>query len=137
MKKSLEKELEAIKERNKRVEADKAWETSKNRRGIIAAATAACMAAGRNSGGRPCARRSIGCAMSWPPVSRSTFAPWLRTPGRRAMPISPSSWTDWLKAKFENRLSFRNNYCTKIIICSVYFCLSTVYCSFPSGIKCI
>ena len=39
MKKNIEKELETIKERNKRVEADKSWETSKIRRGIIATAT--------------------------------------------------------------------------------------------------
>lgn len=39
MKKNLEKEVEAIIERNKRVEADKAWEDSKTRRGIIAGAT--------------------------------------------------------------------------------------------------
>ena len=32
----MKKEIELIKERNKRVEADKAWETSKTRRLIIA-----------------------------------------------------------------------------------------------------
>jgi hypothetical protein len=32
----METELEKINERNKRVELDKAWETSKTRRGIIA-----------------------------------------------------------------------------------------------------
>lgn len=37
--KKLEKEIEKIKERNKRVEADKAWETSMTRRIIISAAT--------------------------------------------------------------------------------------------------
>lgn len=35
----MKSELEKIKERNKRVELDKAWETSKTRRGIIAAFT--------------------------------------------------------------------------------------------------
>lgn len=35
----IEEEIESIKERNKRVEADKAWETSKTRRSVIAAAT--------------------------------------------------------------------------------------------------
>ncbi len=39
MKKNLEKEIAAIKARNLKVEADKAWETSKTRRGMIAAAT--------------------------------------------------------------------------------------------------
>ena len=33
------KEIESIKERNKRVETDKAWETSKTRRAIIALMT--------------------------------------------------------------------------------------------------
>ena len=37
--KQLEKEVEEIKERNKRVEADKAWETSTLRRLVIAVAT--------------------------------------------------------------------------------------------------
>jgi hypothetical protein len=32
---SLKKELDAIKARNTRVEADKAWETSKTRRGLL------------------------------------------------------------------------------------------------------
>lgn len=32
----VDSEIEKIKERNKRVEADKAWETSKTRKGIIA-----------------------------------------------------------------------------------------------------
>ena len=35
----LKRELDAIKERNKRVEADKAWETSKTRRGLLALTT--------------------------------------------------------------------------------------------------
>ncbi|HLG25624.1 MAG TPA: hypothetical protein VI588_02410 [Candidatus Gracilibacteria bacterium] len=35
----LEKELEAVKERNKRVEADKAWETSGFRIGMICVIT--------------------------------------------------------------------------------------------------
>jgi len=35
----LEKEIKAIKERNKRVEADKAWETSTERKIIIAGIT--------------------------------------------------------------------------------------------------
>lgn len=35
----LKKEIEAIKERNKRVEADKAWETSWTRRLVILALT--------------------------------------------------------------------------------------------------
>ena len=35
----IEQELEQIAQRNKRVEADKAWETSKTRRGFIALAT--------------------------------------------------------------------------------------------------
>ena len=35
----IEKEIDSIKERNKRVEADKAWETSVTRRIIIAVAT--------------------------------------------------------------------------------------------------
>lgn len=35
----MKKEIESIKERNKRVEIDKAWETSKTRRVIIAAMT--------------------------------------------------------------------------------------------------
>ncbi|MBI2545706.1 hypothetical protein HYV81_00850 [Candidatus Woesearchaeota archaeon] len=35
----MKQEIESIKERNKRVEADKAWETSKTRRGIIAILT--------------------------------------------------------------------------------------------------
>lgn len=35
----LEKEIPQIKERNKRVEADKAWETSTSRKIIIAIAT--------------------------------------------------------------------------------------------------
>ncbi|HIJ99152.1 TPA: hypothetical protein H1005_04360 [archaeon] len=39
MAKNLSKELESIKARNVKVEADKAWETSKTRRGIIAVAT--------------------------------------------------------------------------------------------------
>ena len=39
MKKNLEKELASIKERNKKVEADKAWEISITRRGIIAVFT--------------------------------------------------------------------------------------------------
>ena len=37
--KDIEAELAAIKERNKRVEADKAWETSTFRRLLIAAGT--------------------------------------------------------------------------------------------------
>ncbi|VVC00065.1 Uncharacterised protein [uncultured archaeon] len=36
---SLEEKISSIVERNKRVEADKAWETSKFRRGLIALAT--------------------------------------------------------------------------------------------------
>ena len=39
LQKELQKELVAIKERNKRVEADKAWETSWTRRIIIAVLT--------------------------------------------------------------------------------------------------
>ncbi len=39
MAKNLEKELKEIKSRNKKVEADKAWEISKTRRGIIAVFT--------------------------------------------------------------------------------------------------
>jgi len=35
----MKEEIESIKERNKRVEADKAWETSKTRRVIIAILT--------------------------------------------------------------------------------------------------
>lgn len=35
----MKKEIESIKERNRRVEADKAWETSKTRRLIIACIT--------------------------------------------------------------------------------------------------
>jgi len=35
----VEKELKEIKERNRRVEQDKAWETSKTRKGIIFIAT--------------------------------------------------------------------------------------------------
>jgi hypothetical protein len=35
----MESELETIKERNRRVEADKAWETSVTRRGLIALIT--------------------------------------------------------------------------------------------------
>ncbi|MBI5391102.1 hypothetical protein HZB02_06460 [Candidatus Woesearchaeota archaeon] len=35
----MQAELESIKARNKRVEGDKAWETSKTRRGIIALIT--------------------------------------------------------------------------------------------------
>lgn len=35
----MKKEIKQIKERNKRVEADKAWETSKTRRMIIASMT--------------------------------------------------------------------------------------------------
>ena len=35
----MKKEIESIKERNKRVETDKAWETSKTRRAIIALTT--------------------------------------------------------------------------------------------------
>lgn len=35
----METELEQIQERNKRVELDKAWETSKTRRGFVAAIT--------------------------------------------------------------------------------------------------
>jgi len=35
----LEKEIHQIKERNKRVEADKSWETSKTRKIIISIAT--------------------------------------------------------------------------------------------------
>ena len=35
----MKKEIESIKERNKRVEADKSWETSKTRRAIIALMT--------------------------------------------------------------------------------------------------
>ncbi len=35
----MEKEIESIKERNKRVELDKSWETSKTRRLIIAIMT--------------------------------------------------------------------------------------------------
>ena len=37
--KELEREIEKIKERNKRVEADKAWETSKTRAAFIAFVT--------------------------------------------------------------------------------------------------
>ena len=37
--KEIEKEINAIKERNKRVEADKAWETSKARKILIAVFT--------------------------------------------------------------------------------------------------
>ena len=36
---NTKKEIESIKERNARVEADKAWETSWSRRGIIAVLT--------------------------------------------------------------------------------------------------
>ena len=36
---SLGKEIEKIKERNKRMEADKAWETSFTRRALISVAT--------------------------------------------------------------------------------------------------
>lgn len=36
---ALKKEIDAIKQRNARVEADKAWETSIARRGILALAT--------------------------------------------------------------------------------------------------
>jgi len=39
VKDELKRELRAIKERNARVEADKAWETSKTRRGLIASVT--------------------------------------------------------------------------------------------------
>ena len=39
VKKQLNLELKSIKERNKRVEADKAWETSVFRRGVIAIIT--------------------------------------------------------------------------------------------------
>ena len=39
MSQSPEQDLQALKERNKRVEADKAWETSKTRRGFIALMT--------------------------------------------------------------------------------------------------
>jgi len=35
----LEREMEKIKERNRRVESDKAWETSKTRKSIIAVFT--------------------------------------------------------------------------------------------------
>ncbi len=35
----MKNEIESIKERNKRVETDKAWETSKTRRAIIAVLT--------------------------------------------------------------------------------------------------
>jgi len=35
----MKEEIESIKERNKRVETDKAWETSKTRRAIIALMT--------------------------------------------------------------------------------------------------
>lgn len=35
----METDLQHIQERNKRVELDKAWETSKTRRGVIAAIT--------------------------------------------------------------------------------------------------
>jgi hypothetical protein len=35
----MKKDLESIKQRNKRVEADKAWETSKTRRAVIAVLT--------------------------------------------------------------------------------------------------
>ena len=35
----MKKEIESIKERNKRVETDKAWETSKTKRAIIALVT--------------------------------------------------------------------------------------------------
>ncbi len=37
--KKLEKEIEKIKQRNERVEADKAWETSKERKVVIAVLT--------------------------------------------------------------------------------------------------
>jgi len=37
--KNLEQEIKKIVNRNKRVEADKAWETSKTRRGLIAILT--------------------------------------------------------------------------------------------------
>ena len=40
----MKKEISAILERNRRVEADKAWETSKTRRAIIAAITYAVAA---------------------------------------------------------------------------------------------
>ena len=43
MKKNLEKELATIKERNKKVEADKAWEISITRRGIVAIFTYAAL----------------------------------------------------------------------------------------------
>ena len=39
MNENLKEEIEQIKERNRRVEADKAWETSKARRCIIAVLT--------------------------------------------------------------------------------------------------
>jgi len=39
MKNAFEKEIELIKKRNKKVEADKAWETSWTRRGLIAIIT--------------------------------------------------------------------------------------------------
>ncbi|HIH38530.1 hypothetical protein J4460_00995 [Candidatus Woesearchaeota archaeon] len=40
---SLQKEIDQIRERNARVEADKAWETSKARKFIIAILTYICM----------------------------------------------------------------------------------------------
>lgn len=40
----IEKKVESIFERNRRVESDKAWETSKTRRAIIAATTYAIAA---------------------------------------------------------------------------------------------
>ena len=43
MKTDLEQEILLLKERNKRVEADKAWETSKARKFIIAILTYICM----------------------------------------------------------------------------------------------
>jgi len=39
MENGIEKEIEKIKERNRRVEADKAWETSKTRKAIISVLT--------------------------------------------------------------------------------------------------
>ncbi len=39
MQTELKRELNAIKRRNKRVEADKAWETSKTRRALLALTT--------------------------------------------------------------------------------------------------
>jgi hypothetical protein len=39
LKKNLERDIEKIKQRNLRVETDKAWETSKTRRAVLAIAT--------------------------------------------------------------------------------------------------